>query len=53
MNDLDRAKNAIKAGHSQDAAALALIAIAEALTTFLEGFPPQRHIINHQEEPFG
>ena len=49
MNDLDRAKTALKTGHAQDAIALALIHIAEFLTA-----PPVRFILNdYHEEPYG
>ena len=52
MNDLDRAKTALKTGHAQDAIALALIHLTEFLTA-----PPVRFILNDHpilhEEPAG
>lgn len=50
MNDLDRAKAALKAGNADHATALALIVIAESLQYM--GYP-QRFITGYHEEPYG
>ena len=55
MNDLDRAKAALKAGNAEHATALALIVIAENLQYL--GYP-QRYVVNSphdllHEEPYG